>query len=72
MLPLMLAMCCAIAGNVHAISGAPLANVHIELRGTATARTQTDAAGNFSLTARPTPWTDASRSSRNASGPRAR
>jgi outer membrane receptor protein involved in Fe transport len=48
---LLLAMCCLISGNVHAISGAPLAGARIELRGGS--HTTSDARGDFALTAGP-------------------
>jgi outer membrane receptor protein involved in Fe transport len=49
--PILLAMCCLIGGNVHAISGAPLAGAQVEVRGATTVRTLTDAQGNFAVTA---------------------
>ncbi len=52
--PLLLAMCCLISGNVHAVSGAPLAGVRVELRGAPVAAPATsDARGKFTLTASP-------------------
>jgi outer membrane receptor protein involved in Fe transport len=46
---LLLAVCCLISGNVHAQSGQPLAYASISVRGPVTARTSSDAHGNFSL-----------------------
>jgi outer membrane receptor protein involved in Fe transport len=51
MVPVLLAMCCLISGNVHAISGAPLAGARVAVRGGA--HTATDAGGNFALTLSP-------------------
>jgi outer membrane receptor protein involved in Fe transport len=48
---ILLAMCCLISGNVHAISGAPLGGARVEVRGGA--HTATDAQGNFALSAAP-------------------
>jgi outer membrane receptor protein involved in Fe transport len=48
---IVLAMCCLISGNVHAISGQPLSGVRVELRGGP--HTTSDAGGNFALTANP-------------------
>jgi outer membrane receptor protein involved in Fe transport len=48
---LLLAMCCLISGNVHAVSGTPLAGARIELHGGA--HTTSDAHGDFALTAAP-------------------
>jgi outer membrane receptor protein involved in Fe transport len=44
-------MCCVISGNVHAISGVPLADVRVEVRGGA--HITTDAHGDFALMAAP-------------------
>jgi len=51
--PILLAACCLISGNVHAISGAPLAAAHVEVRGHTKVDTQTDAKGAFSVTVDP-------------------
>ncbi len=48
---IIVAMCCTISGNVHAVSGTPLADVRIEVRGGA--HTTTDAHGDFTLTEAP-------------------
>lgn len=48
MLPILVAACCWIAGNVHAPSGAPIARAALTFRGPATLATTTDAKGNFS------------------------
>lgn len=45
--------CCMITGNVHSVSGAPLAGVRVELQGPSTLRTRSDAHGNFSINAGP-------------------
>jgi outer membrane receptor protein involved in Fe transport len=50
---ILLAVCCMIGGNVHAISGAPLAGARVELAGTSVAPVTSDARGNFSLVASP-------------------
>jgi outer membrane receptor protein involved in Fe transport len=44
-----LAVCCAVTGNVHAISGAPIASARAELRSSATVATFTGASGDFVL-----------------------
>ena len=49
MLPVLLAACCLVGGNVHSPSGAPIASAHISLRGPTTLSTTTDAKGNFSV-----------------------
>ncbi|MBD5657651.1 MAG: TonB-dependent receptor, partial [Candidatus Eremiobacteraeota bacterium] len=50
---ILLAVCCMIGGNVHAISGAPLAGARVELQGATTPPVTTDAAGDFSFLASP-------------------
>ena len=50
---LLLAACCLVSGNVHASSGAPLAGVHITLRGSVRAQSSTDAHGDFSVSVAP-------------------
>src|SRR5471030_1854768 len=55
MLPIVVAMCCLVTGNVHAPSGAPLANAHIVVRGGVTRETTSDAKGDFSIIAGPGP-----------------
>jgi outer membrane receptor protein involved in Fe transport len=47
----LLAMCCLISGNVHAISGAALAGVKVALRGGP--HTTSDPRGDFALNAKP-------------------
>jgi outer membrane cobalamin receptor len=49
----LLALCCLIGGNVHAVSGAPLAAAHIDVRAATSLQTVSDARGDFSLTAPP-------------------
>jgi outer membrane cobalamin receptor len=49
MLPVLLAACCLISGNVHAPSGAPIARAQLTLRGPKSLTTATDAKGNFSV-----------------------
>ena len=53
MFPFVLAVCCLVSGNVHAISGAPIAGAHAELRGGSTLTTSTDASGGFAITVPP-------------------
>jgi outer membrane receptor protein involved in Fe transport len=48
---IVLAMCCLVSGNVHAVSGGGLAGVHLEVRGGA--QTTTDARGDFTIVASP-------------------
>jgi outer membrane receptor protein involved in Fe transport len=48
-----LAVCCMISGNVHAVSGSPLANVGIVLQGTIATPVTTDAKGDFSVLTSP-------------------
>jgi outer membrane receptor protein involved in Fe transport len=50
---LLLATCCLVSGNVHAISGAAIVGARAELHGTAGAATTTDAHGDFHLTVSP-------------------
>jgi outer membrane receptor protein involved in Fe transport len=49
----LLAACYIIGGNVHAISGAPLAAANLILHGATTASTTSDAKGDFSIEAAP-------------------
>ncbi|MBV8067203.1 MAG: TonB-dependent receptor [Candidatus Eremiobacteraeota bacterium] len=49
MLPVLIAVCCLVSGNVHGPSGAPIARAQLTLRGAATLTTTTDAKGNFSV-----------------------
>ncbi len=49
MLPLLIAACCLVAGNVHAPSGAPIARARLSLRGPTSLTTATDARGDFSV-----------------------
>jgi len=44
---LLLAACCLVSGNVHAISGAPIVGARAELHGTASAAITTDTHGDF-------------------------
>lgn len=53
MYSVLVAVCCMVSGNVHAISGTPLAGAGVVLRGTANAPVTTDRAGDFSLLVRP-------------------
>jgi outer membrane cobalamin receptor len=53
--PIIVAVCCLVAGNVHAQSGAPLANALVVVSGGVEHRTTTDARGDFSLMAGPGP-----------------
>ncbi len=48
-LPAGAAPCCAVAGRVHAPSGAPVAHAQLTLRGPKAAAATTDEKGNFSL-----------------------
>jgi hypothetical protein len=48
---ILLAICCSVGGNVHAISGAPLAGARVDMRGGP--HTSTDSGGNFALTVAP-------------------
>jgi outer membrane cobalamin receptor len=50
---IVLAACCLITGNVHAVSGTPLAGAQVALRGAAAPSTTTDAKGDFTLDAAP-------------------
>ncbi|MDQ2908432.1 MAG: TonB-dependent receptor [Candidatus Eremiobacteraeota bacterium] len=45
--------CCLISGNVHAVSGTPLAGAGVVVRGATTTRSTADRKGDFSLHARP-------------------
>lgn len=54
--PLLLAVCCLISGNVHAVSGTPLAGAGVVVRGAATTPLSADAKGNFSLLVSPGPY----------------
>jgi hypothetical protein len=49
MLPLLIAACCLVGGNVHSPSGAPIARAQVTMRGATTRTTTTDAKGNFSV-----------------------
>ena len=49
----LLAACCLIGGNVHDISGAPLAAANLVLHGTTTVSTTSDAKGDFAIQAPP-------------------
>ncbi len=49
MLPLLLAACCLVSGNVHNPSGAPIARAALTLRGPKTVTTTTDAKGEFAV-----------------------
>ncbi len=49
MLPVLIAACCLIGGNVHTPSGAPIAHARVTLRGPAGATLTTDAKGDFSV-----------------------
>jgi outer membrane cobalamin receptor len=53
MLPILIAACCLVGGNVHAPSGAPIARAELTLRGPTSTKTTTDAKGNFTLTILP-------------------
>src|SRR5580658_2551373 len=53
MFPFVLAACCLVSGNVHAISGAPIAGARTELRAGSTQTTFTDASGGFAITVSP-------------------
>ena len=48
-----LAVCCMISGNVHAVSGTPVSGAHLVLQGPVPADVSTDANGDFTLTVRP-------------------
>ena len=52
----LLAVCCALSGTVHAPSGAPIAQAQIVLRGVRSAATLTDAAGHFAVDVAPGPY----------------
>lgn len=51
--PIIAALCCLVAGRIHAASGAPLANALLVLEGPTETRTHSDAQGGFTLTAPP-------------------
>jgi outer membrane receptor protein involved in Fe transport len=53
MLATLLAACCLIGGNVHAVSGAPLAAANLILHGKTTKSVTADAKGDFSIQAAP-------------------
>ncbi|MBV8489990.1 MAG: TonB-dependent receptor [Candidatus Eremiobacteraeota bacterium] len=53
MLHTLVAACCLIVGNVHAPSGAAIANASVVVDGSHHAQTTTDSKGNFSLAAPP-------------------
>jgi len=48
-----LAVCCMISGNVHAVSGTPVSGAHVVLQGPVPGDVSTDANGDFTLTVRP-------------------
>ena len=48
-----LAVCCMISGNVHAVSGTPVSGAHLVLQGPVPADVSTDANGDFILTVQP-------------------
>ena len=48
-----LAVCCMISGNVHAVSGTPVSGAHLVLQGPVPADVSTDANGDFTLTVQP-------------------
>ena len=50
---IILALCCTIAGTIHAHSGTPLPGVRVEVRGPADVSATSGAHGDFSLTAPP-------------------
>jgi Carboxypeptidase regulatory-like domain/TonB-dependent Receptor Plug Domain len=47
MLPILIAACCLVGGNVHTPTGAPIAHAQLTLRGPQTLTTTTDAKGRF-------------------------
>lgn len=47
MLPILVAACCLVGGNVHAPSGAPIARAEVTFRGPTSTKTTTDAKGDF-------------------------
>ncbi|HKU80630.1 MAG TPA: TonB-dependent receptor, partial [Candidatus Tumulicola sp.] len=49
MLPILVAACCLVGGNVHTPAGAPIARAELSFRGPVAARATTDARGNFTL-----------------------
>ncbi len=49
MLPLLVAACCLVGGNVHNPAGAPIAQAQLTFRGPKSATVSTDAKGNFSV-----------------------
>jgi outer membrane receptor protein involved in Fe transport len=53
----LLALCCLIGGNVHAVSGAPLGAAHVDVHAATSLQTVSDARGDFSLTAPPGVYT---------------
>jgi len=57
MYSIVLALCCLISGFIHSQSGTPLANVHIVLVGPSHSVANSDAKGDFSITAAPGPYT---------------
>lgn len=54
---LLVAACCLIGGNVHAPSGAPIAQAQLILGGSQSAKTISDAHGNFTFTVPPGRYT---------------
>lgn len=50
---ILLAACCIISGNAHAVSGSPLAGARVVLQGAAVAHAATDARGDFAVVAAP-------------------
>ncbi|MBC5799390.1 MAG: TonB-dependent receptor [Candidatus Eremiobacteraeota bacterium] len=51
--PVLLAVCCMISGNVHAISGMPLAGAGVVVRGSRATPVSSDGKGDFSLLVSP-------------------
>jgi outer membrane cobalamin receptor len=49
MLPILIAACCLVSGNVHAPSGAPIARAELTFHGPVSGKTTTDGRGDFSL-----------------------
>ncbi len=49
MLPVLVAACCLVTGNVHSPSGAPISNAELTLRGPKSANATTDAKGDFTI-----------------------
>jgi len=49
MLPILVAACCLVGGNVHTPAGAPIAQAQLTFRGAKSATVSTDAKGTFSV-----------------------